>query len=380
MVEQMGIPIKNYFDPEIHQLEKKVLFKNRPNYLGAKNMLKKEGDYRVVERLNDSKILTLKNSSYTLLDNVCAHRQAKMLSGAGNSHLITCPYHRWSFEHDSGKCVNAPLCKNNKVDASLRSTPIQHWKNLFFNGERNFGQDVNNFYLIDEMEIDKMVYKKTVSENLNYNWKHFIDIFGENYHIPFIHPGFNFFLDLNTMDWVEEEEYHAQMVKPKSSEFLKKHKTTPVYNRWIDLLLGYYNNQLPEYAGLLIMYYPNIMIECYPLYMTISTIHPTGPESSVMYCDYFHHEDVFYSRHDIVEAAEAASEETMLEDSHICEWTAEGRKFLYEQDRDSQNSFDTPYEDGLSMFHRYYHRKMNASARFQDVSNSKRIYEKEFMM
>ena len=100
------------------------------------------------------------------------------------------------------------------------------------------------------------------------------------------------------------------------------------------------------------------MVECYPLYMTISTIHPTGPETSEMHCDYFHHEDVFYSRPDIVQAAEDASEETMNEDSEICSRTAAGRRYLYEEERDLQSSYLDHYEDGMAMFHRYYHRKI----------------------
>jgi phenylpropionate dioxygenase-like ring-hydroxylating dioxygenase large terminal subunit len=284
-----------------------------------------------------------------------------MMTGTGNSKYLSCPYHRWSYEHDTGKCVNSPFCKNDKVDASLNRSKINHWKNLLFNNEGDFGNDVKRFHLLEQMQIDKMVYKKTVTEKLDYNWKHYIDVFGENYHIPFIHPGFNFYLDLNTMDWFEENEFHGQMVKPRSIEYLKNHKTTPVYSRWIDLLLEYYNNQLPEYAGLLLMYYPNIMIECYPLYMTISTIHPTGPESSIMHCDYFHHEDVITARPDIVEAAEAASAETMLEDADICIRTAEGRKFLYEEGREEQGPYQTPFENGLAMFHSYYHRMIGVN-------------------
>ena len=116
MIKPNGIPIMNYFDPEIYAKEKELLFKNRPIYLGAKGMLQKDGDYRVVERVNDSKVLTLKNDQISLVDNICSHRQAKMMTGTGNSKYLSCPYHRWSYEHDTGKCVNSPFCKNDRVE------------------------------------------------------------------------------------------------------------------------------------------------------------------------------------------------------------------------------------------------------------------------
>lgn len=359
MVHFTGIPISHYFDSGVYAKEKLALFKNQPIYLGATGMLQNEGDFRVVEREFGSKILTLKNSKITLLDNICAHRQAKMLKGSGNSSSINCPFHRWSYEPDTGHCINAPMCKNDKNEKKINTSPLIQWKNLLFSSPKGIVDSFESFNLLSEMQIDKMVYKKTVCENLNYNWKHYIDIFGENYHIPFIHPGFNFFLDLNSMDWFEHENFHGQMVKPKPIEYLKKHKTTPVYRRWLDLLLDYYQDQLPNYAGILLMVYPNIMIECYPLYMTICTVHPTGPETSIMYCDYFHHEDVMSARPDIVEAAENASAETMFEDNEICDRTAEGRKFLFEQNRDAESFYQSPLEDGLAMFHRYYQRKMH---------------------
>lgn len=358
MKETRAIPIKNYFDPDIHALEMKKFFDRRPNYIGAMSMLKEEGDYRAVERLNEARILSWKNGKIALLDNICAHRQAKMVSGSGNSSNITCPYHHWSYEHGTGRCVRAPLCKEEKEGRGLTQAPLQIWKNLIFTGGRDFGQDVRNFHLLEAMQIERMVYKKTVSEKLNYNWKHYIDVFGENYHVPFIHPGFSSYLDLASMEWVEDDNYHAQIIKPKTIECLRSRQSTPIYKRWVELLLDFHGQKMPDYAGLLIMYYPNIMIECYPLYMVINTIHPTGPESCVSHCDYFHRDDIIYDRPDIVEAAEAACAETMLEDADICEQTAEGRKFLYTQGRDEQGPYQAPFEDGLAMFHRYYQRIM----------------------
>lgn len=357
-----GIPIKHYFDEAAHKKEMETLFSNRPIYIGATGMLKNDGDYRAVERMGESKILSKKDGEFALLDNVCAHRQAKMVSGAGNSRYITCPFHRWSFEHGTGNSVRLPLCKvgpEEKARLSLGRTPVEVWKNLVFTGNRKMGDILNNIPIVEAMQIDKMVYHKSVSEKLDYNWKHYIDVFGENYHIPFVHPGFAAFLDIPKMTWEEHPDFHVQVLRPQNLEYLRNHKTTPVYRRWVDGLVDFYKGELPEYAGILVMFYPNIMMEVYPLYMVITTVHPTGVESAVLHSDYFHHEDIIEARPDLVEAAEAACAETMLEDAGLCDETARGRRFLYEQGRDLQGPYVTPFEDGLMMFHRYYHRMMS---------------------
>lgn len=164
------------------------------------------------------------------------------------------------------------------------------------------------------------------------------------------------------MQWVEHGEYHAQLIRPRSPRHLRSNNATPVYRKWIDGLLEFFKGDIPEYAGILLMYYPNLMIECYPLYMLITTIHPTGPESSVLYSDYFHHRDIAEARPDLVAAAEAACEETMLEDSDLCSRIATGRRLLYQQRREAEGPYQRPYEDGMAMFHQFYNRAMEAVA------------------
>lgn len=352
MLDARCIPIENYFDDAVYEMEMQRLFKDRPQYIGATTMFKKNNDYHVVDRLNGSKILFLKSNEYHLLDNICAHRQAKMLTTSGNSRHITCPLHRWSYEADTGQCIRTPLYPGEKSDLCLRKTPVEVWNNLLFAGNSRFGNDVNSFPLLPNMEIDKMVYTRTVTEQMNYNWKHYIDVYCENYHIPFIHPTFNSYLDIDTIEWMEHPLYHAQMFKPRMG------KAASVYRNWQNELLTYYSNGLPEYAGILLMCYPNIMIEAYPLFMVICSLRPTGTNSCVGYFDYFHHQDVVASFPRIMETAEAAYTETVTEDADLCERIAEGRRYLYEQGRDETGPYQAPYEDGLAMFHRYYERSM----------------------
>lgn len=357
MKSTKGIPIVNYFDKDIYRQEMDCLFKNNISYIGARSMLKKDGDFRVIERLNDSKILTLKNGKLNLLENVCSHRQAKIATGCGNSQNITCPLHCWSYD-GNGDCINTPLFDGTKEDYRLSSSVFESWHNLLFVGERNFAEDLKNFPLISEMKIEKMIYSKSFTEKLNFNWKHYIDGFAEDYHVPFVHPGFASFVDLKSISWINQEHYTSQLFKLKNRQFLESHQTTPKYQQWVQQFLNYYPNTLPQFGGILIMYYPNIMIEWYPLFMAISTVHPTGPESCINHIDFFHHYDVLENHPELKTAAEVAYMETADEDAVMCEHLAAGRKILYEEAKEEQGPYQAPFEDGLVMFHRYYHKMM----------------------
>jgi choline monooxygenase len=352
-----GIPIENYFDKDVYDKEMECFFKDNANYIGALSMLKADGDYRVVERLNEAKILTKKDGKVNLIENVCSHRQAKMITGSGNAQTITCPLHCWSYD-GNGSCTNTPLFNGNKEDYPLEHAKFENWHNLLFTGKRSFTEELKNFALIGEMNIEKMVYTKTFTDKLNFNWKNYIDGFAEDYHVPFVHPGFAGFVDLKSISWIDHEHYTSQIFKLKDRSFLENHKTTPKYQQWVKKFLEYYPTTLPKYGGILIMYYPNIMIEWYPLFMAISTVHPTGPNTCVNHIDFFHHQDVIENHPELRDAAEAAYIETADEDAEMCERLAAGRKILFDEGREEQGPYQAPYEDGLVMFHRYYHQMM----------------------
>lgn len=356
-----GIPIANYFDKDIYKKEMECFFKNNSSYIGASSMLQKDGDYRVIERLNDSKILTKKDGRLNLIENVCSHRQAKMLKGSGNTQNITCPLHCWSYDNN-GTCTNTPLFSGMKTkeEYSLNHAPFENWHNLLFTGKRSFTEELKDFSLIEEMNLEKMIYSKTFTEELDFNWKNYIDGFAEDYHVPFVHPGFAGFVDLKSISWIDHEKYTSQIFKLKDRSFLETHQTTPKYQKWIKKFLEYYPENLPKYGGILIMYYPNIMIEWYPLFMAVSTVHPTGPDTCINHIDFFHHEDVIENYQELRDAAEEAYIETADEDAELCKHLAEGRKILYEENREEQGPYQAPYEDGLVMFHRYYHHMMNS--------------------
>jgi choline monooxygenase len=55
---------------------------------------------------------------------------------------------------------------------------------------------------------------------------------------------------------------------------------SPVYERWHEALLQYRNGEPPQYGAIWLTYYPHIMVEWYPHVLTVSTLHPQGPQKT----------------------------------------------------------------------------------------------------
>ena len=96
------LPVSWYFDPEIFDAEKRLLFQAGPNYVGHELMVPNAGDWHTLGWMDHAKVLVRNGSSenegVSLLSNVCRHRQAIMLEGRGNAQNIVCPVHRWTYD------------------------------------------------------------------------------------------------------------------------------------------------------------------------------------------------------------------------------------------------------------------------------------------
>jgi choline monooxygenase len=64
-------------------------------------------DYRSQEWNDHGRLLVRQPDGYYEMSNVCRHRQAIMLQGAGNAKNIVCPIHRWTYDA-GGELIGAP--------------------------------------------------------------------------------------------------------------------------------------------------------------------------------------------------------------------------------------------------------------------------------
>ncbi len=344
-----------YLDPHILELEKQRLFDRGPGYVGHELMVPNIGDYQVMEWMNDANVLVRNENGVELLSNVCRHRQALLLKGRGNARNIVCPIHRWTYAMD-GKLLGAPYFNHNPC-LNLGKTPLQNWNGLLFTGERNVAHDMINLSVLKDFDFTGHIFDRVHIDHYSCNWKTFIEVYLEDYHVEPFHPGLGHFVDTNKLDWKFGDWYSVQVVGV-NPEFDRA--GTPVYEKWHKQVLQYNNNQTPPYGAIWLLYYPNVMLEWYPHTLIISTILPTGVESCMNVIEFYYPEEIALFEREFIEAEQAAYFETALEDEEICRLMTMGRRALYKQHINECGPYQMPMEAGMLHFHNFLQREIGS--------------------
>src|SRR5258708_29088832 len=138
------LPVSWYFNPQIFEQEKKLVFDAGANYIGQELMVPNVGDYYTLAWDDHARMLVRNGkdaaSGVELLSNVCRHRQAIMLEGRGNAEHIVCPLHRWTYDL-KGELLGAPHFPQAPC-VKLHSTPLTNWNGLLFSGPRDVRRDL----------------------------------------------------------------------------------------------------------------------------------------------------------------------------------------------------------------------------------------------
>jgi len=299
-----------------------------------------------------------------LVSNVCRHRQAVMLNGRGNLQTqqkgsaggnIICPLHRWTYS-PSGELLGAPHFAHDPC-LNLNNYKLQAWNGLLFedNG-RDIAADLAGMGPRAQLNFEGYALDRVELHECNYNWKTFIEVYLEDYHVGPFHPGLGQFVTCDDLSWEFKEHYSVQTVGV-SGGFGKPGSDT--YKKWHEVLLKYRNGQLPERGAIWLTYYPHIMVEWYPHVLTVSTLHPISPCKTLNMVEFYYPEEIVAFEREFVEAQQAAYMETCIEDDEIAERMDAGRKALLMRGDNEVGPYQSPMEDGMQHFHEWYRRQMN---------------------
>jgi nitrite reductase/ring-hydroxylating ferredoxin subunit len=191
-------PTAVYTEPELLRREIDILFRRQPLLLGLSCQLPNPGDY-LTDDLAGVPVLVVRreDGSIAAFLNVCRHRGAKLVHGAGHSgrHLV-CPYHAWSYRLD-GSLAGMPAAEcfagigtDRRALVALpavekygmiwvRPSPgpeIDIDAHLAGLGPELAGYDCAGYTLYESRQIERRM-----------NWKIVIDTFLEPYHFAPLH-------------------------------------------------------------------------------------------------------------------------------------------------------------------------------------------------
>ncbi|MEQ1774639.1 MAG: aromatic ring-hydroxylating dioxygenase subunit alpha [Burkholderiales bacterium] len=353
------LPVNWYFDPQIYELEKRLLFDAGPNYVGHELLTPNVGDYHTLSWAGDAKALVRhsdKNNGVSLLGNICRHRQAIMLQGRGNSKSknIVCPLHRWTYGLD-GKLLGAPHFPQNPC-LDLAQTPLQTWNGLLFAGQRDITRDLASLGAEKNLDFSGFMFDRMEIEEYACNWKTFIEVYLEDYHVEPFHPGLAGFVDVADLQWQFGDWHSVQTCGVKHG--LAK-PGSDVYRRWHHQVIRHSEGKTPAHGAIWLTYFPALMVEWYPHVLVVSHIVPRGPEACTNVVEFYYPEDVVLFEREFIEAEQAAYRETAVEDHDIIDRITAGRRALYQQGTTDAGPYQSPLEDGMQHFHAFLRREID---------------------
>jgi len=343
-------PLPWYFDEQQFELEKRLLFASGPGYVGHELMVPALNDYRSLEWLDHAKLLVRGGDGVACLSNVCRHRQAIMLQGSGKLRNIVCPVHRWSYD-SGGKLLGAPHFPANP-GLDLDRQQLENWNGLLFAGPRSARKDLAGMRVGAEFDFSGYQLDRVELHACNYNWKTFIEVYLEDYHVVPYHPGLGQFVTCDDLNWQFGEWYSVQRVGITS---LAK-SGSAAYKRWQEAVRDHYQGGQPKQGAIWLTYFPNVMVEWYPQVLVVSTLIPQAVNQTLNVVEFYYPEEIAKQGRELIESQQAAYMETAIEDDDIGERMDRGRHALLQQGKSEVGPYQSPLEDGMRHFHEFYRR------------------------
>lgn len=300
-----------------------------------------------------------------LLSNVCRHRQARMLghdpaAPCGNlrasAQRIVCPVHAWTYDA-AGELIGAPQFEATPCRA-LPSYPLHEAGGYLF--ERGpLPAEVRALLTRPEFDLQDYRLAHVELHVCRCNWKTFMEIYNDDYHIGPFHPGLGRFVRCEDLDWEFGEDFNLQRIgaMPRGGD-----AGPPAYRAWRERLEATLGGD-PPFGAVWASLYPTLMIEAFPAALVISSLTPRGPCETWNTIEFHYPEEVLAFEPALAEAHRAAYLETAAEDDEIAERIDAGRRILHARHETDHGPYQWPMEEGMRHFHAWYRRAMDTARR-----------------
>jgi choline monooxygenase len=288
LLEAETMPAWCYTSPQFYKREVERIWCKIWNFVGSVDQVASKGDYFTLNFAGVPLIILRDQDGHLrAYANTCRHRGCELLEGEGNTKLIVCPYHSWTYELD-GALRGAPEMEKtidfNKADYALIPIKIDTWGGfIFINFDDNAGSLKKQLGELPEKlapyNLENMALTRRKAFEMDCNWKLFVENAKEAYHIATVHRAtINRYASAKSAGyWVEEPtgDYVITFAQHEGSmALLKDARGFPT----IETLVGR-REAGGTYAPLL---YPSTYLACTIDCAWYLEMHPIGPNKTVM--------------------------------------------------------------------------------------------------
>lgn len=165
--------------------------------IGREDRWRGPGDYSAIDIMGVPVVVVRGRSGrLRAFANSCRHRGAKLLSENGNCNAIRCPFHRWTYALD-GRLLTAPRMDStpnfDKSEYGLIPLRIDTLAGFVFVCLDQEVESLQEWFgdfdkLHSPWPLKELVSTRRIEFEVGCNWKVFLEVFNEYYHLPYVHP------------------------------------------------------------------------------------------------------------------------------------------------------------------------------------------------
>ena len=198
----LSLAAKYYTDPEVFKIETNGLLARTWQFAGHASQLKETGDYFTFDMAGESLFcIKGRDGEIRTFYNVCQHRAHQLVSGQGQTRVVVCPYHAWTYEL-TGELRAGPNIKAvegfDKSSICLTSVRTEVFLGFIFVNLDNDAKPMDAWFPNVRTELesyiphwDTLAPLEWVEIPENCNWKVSVENYSECYHCTLNHPTFS---------------------------------------------------------------------------------------------------------------------------------------------------------------------------------------------
>jgi carnitine monooxygenase subunit len=243
-----------------------------PQLVGYASELPRPGTYCTKTVMGRSILLTrASDGSVRAFENVCLHRQSRIVSDCGGARRLACSYHSWTYDLE-GNLVGVPgkegFPETRSGPAKLTELPATKCAGfLWISLDPNGSPDIPAYLgpLAEELESWGIGQWSPLGEKVPdcpINWKLAIDTFAENYHFATVHKTTFATIARSNCTLFDSFGQHHRLVFPLNG--ILDHEDVPE-EHWDPL-----QNMVVIYA-----LFPNIVLSCTIANGELFRVYPT---------------------------------------------------------------------------------------------------------
>ena len=193
----LGIPPSCYADDGLLALEQSAVFLAGWVGLGRADRWPNGGDYAALDIAGEP-VIVVRNKVGALkaFANSCRHRGSQLLTGNGNCKKIKCPFHWWTYDLEGQlkvysrmeNAIDFKAADYGLVEFSVAERQGFAWLS-FADAPMSIDDwlgDFDDFH--QPWDLPRWRTTRVREFEVDCNWKTFIEVFNEYYHLPMVHP------------------------------------------------------------------------------------------------------------------------------------------------------------------------------------------------